>query len=292
MQRSGAVECEERAATPRGATAIVDALVEVVGRLGPLSFLGIGAAGLVDDVGVVRAAPNLPGVFDLPLRDLVAERLGIDVVVANDATCAALAEWRLGAARGAHHAAVITLGTGIGGGFVTGGSLLLGANGFAGEPGHMVVDPSGPRCVCGQRGCWERYASGAGLARMAREAAMGGRLDAVVASRGGDPEAVRAEDLGPAARAGDEGAQAVFAEFARWTALGIVNLVNLLDLEVVVLGGGLVAEAGLFLPDVRRFVDELLYFRRHRPSTQIVAAELGDRAGAIGAALLRSIAPS
>ena len=161
----------ERAATPRGAEALVQVLAQVAVALGPVARLGVGAAGLVTRDGVLRAGPNLPGITELRLRDELADRLGRDVMVDNDATCACYAEWQLGAGRGAHDLALITLGTGIGAGFVVGGELQRGAQGFAGEPGHMIVDPNGRLCVCGQRGCWERYASGSGLADVAREVA-------------------------------------------------------------------------------------------------------------------------
>jgi glucokinase len=150
----------------------------------------------------------------------------------------------------------------------------------------MVVDPSGPRCVCGQRGCWERYASGSGLARLAREAATSGRLPGVVVFAGGDPEGVRSEHVVGAARAGDVQAEAVLDEFAWWVALGLVNLANVLDPEVLVVGGGLGMASDLYLPAVRRHVDGLLYGRADRAVPRIEAAALGERAGAIGAALL------
>ncbi len=141
---------------------------------------------------------------------------------------------------------LVTLGTGIGGGLIVGDELVRGAAGFAGEPGHMVVDPNGPPCPCGRRGCWERYASGSGLGRLGREAAEAGRAGAVVALAGGDPEAVRGEHVTAAAAGGDPEALAVMADFAWWVALGMANLVNLLDPEVVIIGGGL-AEAGELL---------------------------------------------
>ena len=117
---------------------------------------------------MLRVAPNLPGVDQLPLRASLASRLGLPVRAENDATCAAWGEHQLGAARGKEHVVVATLGTGIGGGIITDGRLYRGANGFAGEIGHTVVDPHGPLCPCGQRGCWERFASGSGARRLTR----------------------------------------------------------------------------------------------------------------------------
>ncbi len=147
---------------------------------------------------------------------------------------------------------MVTLGTGIGGGAVVGGRLMLGAHGFAGEIGHMVLDPHGPPCPCGKRGCWERFASGTGLGRLAREAAQAGRLDEVVRLAGGDPEAVRGEHVTAAALAGDPGALEVMDTFAWWLALGLANLANALDPSVIVLGGGVIAAHAAVMGPVRR----------------------------------------
>lgn len=286
LDGGGAVVAEHRVATPAGAAAVAAAVGDVAEVLRPWATLGVGAAGLVTTDGVVRAAPNLPGVVELALGALLAGRFGQDVAVDNDATCAMAAEWRVGAARGATDAVLVTLGTGIGAGVVSGGRLVRGANGFAGEPGHMVVDPGGPPCVCGRQGCWERFASGSGLARLARDAAEGGRLGSVVATVGGDPDRVRGEDVLAAARRGDPDAVTVVDRFSWWVALGLANVVNLLDPAVVVLGGGLVEAAEVFLGRVRVHLRDLLYSADHRPVPPVVPAALGERAGAIGAALL------
>ncbi len=150
----------------------------------------------------------------------------------------------------------------------------------------MIVDPNGPPCPCGKRGCWERFASGTGLSRLARDAASGGRLDAAVALAGGDAEAVRGEHVTASARAGDAESQAVLDSLAHWIALGLANLVNILDPEVIVIGGGLVEAADLVLPEARTRFAQLVMAGEQRPIVPIVPAELGERAGAIGAALL------
>lgn len=275
-----------RRPTPAGGEAIVDAVAAVVAELGGADAVGLGIAGLVDRTGVLRVGANLPGVVGFGFRDAIEARLGVPVAVDNDAATALWAELVRGAARGAREAVLVTLGTGIGGGHVCGGVLQRGANGFAGEPGHMVVDPNGPLCPCGRRGCWERFASGSGLGRLARDAAEAGQAARVVAIAGGDPEAVRGEHVTAAAAEGDAGALAVLADFGWWVSLGIANLVNVLDPEVVVVGGGL-AEAGeLLLAPVRRHFTSLVLSPAHRPAVPIVAAELGERAGALGAALL------
>ena len=289
------VLAERRVDTPRGGDAVVEAIAGAVEAVGadllaagrpPVAAAGLGAAGLVDDRGVLRAAPNLPGMVEHPLRAQLSSRLGVPVAVGNDATVATLAEHRVGAGRGVGDLVLVTLGTGIGAGIVTGGRLVLGAHGFAGEPGHMLVDPAGPPCPCGRRGCWERFASGSGLGRLARDAAHAGRLDAVVALAGGAPDDVRGEHVGRAAAGGDPEAVAVLEDFAWWVAVGVANLVNVLDSELVLIGGGLAELGDLLLSPVRRAFAGLVLAADHRPPVRIAAAELGSDAGAVGAWLL------
>jgi glucokinase len=305
LDAAGVVLAEEKMATPRwaasetgggpGGVAVVDAIATIADRLladlgtdaEAVVSAGVGVPGLVDDEGVLRYAPNLPGGAGLEVHRRLGERLeGVRVVVDNDATCAAVGEWMAGAAFRATDAVVVTLGTGIGGGLVVGNRVARGAHGFAGEIGHMVVDPSGPPCPCGRRGCWERFASGSGLGRLAREAAHAGRLGEVLRRRGGDPEAVRAEDVTAAAAAGDGEALAVMGELGWWLALGLANLANLLDPSVFVLGGGLVDALDLVIEPVRTSFDSLVEGRRGRTQVTISLAALGERAGAIGAGLL------
>ncbi len=282
------------AATAAGHPAAVHALVATMGELAEelaaglqgVRALGVGMPGLVDDSGRLRFAPNLPAGDDLDVAGRLRGRVGLPVVVDNDATCAALAEWTLGAAAGATDALVVTLGTGIGGGIVADGQVLRGAQGFAGEIGHMVVDPSGPLCTCGKRGCWERFASGSGLARLAREAAHAGRLGSVVHLAGDDPDAVRGEHVSAAAAAGDTEAQSVLDELGWWIALGLSNLAQVLDPGIVVVGGGLVETLTLVLPTIVRSFAEMLEGADRRPHIPIVPAALGEQAGAIGAAVV------
>lgn len=279
--------------TPRGdhsLDALVDVLIELAVEVGYDGSVGVGVPGLVTRDGVLRAAPNLDGVADFAIAELLSERFGSPVLVDNDATCATVAEWLLGAGAGATDMVLVTLGTGIGGGVVSNGALQRGANGFAGEFGHMVVDPGGPMCPCGRRGCWERYASGSGLAMLAREAATGHRLHDVVRHAGGDAQAVRGEHVQAAAREGDPEALAVIDEFARWVALGLANLTNVLDPELFVLGGGLAAASDLHLEPIRRWYGELLYQPDLRPIPAIEFARWGPLAGAVGAALLPELA--
>ncbi len=180
---------------------------------------------------------------------------------------------------------MVTLGTGIGGGVISGGRLVRGSVGFAGEIGHVVVDPAGPLCPCGKRGCWERYASGAGVARMAREAAVSGQLRSLVDAIG-DAEAIRGEDLTRAAAQGDPEALGVLEEVGWWLALGLANLAAVLDPACFVLGGGLSEASALLLPPTRARLMGLLEAGSVRPEIPVYAAALGNQAGAIGAALL------
>ncbi len=291
VDAGGTVVDEVRRPTPRGddsLLALVDAVGDVAEALGADGQLGVGIPGLVNRGGVACAAANLDGVDQFPIGPLLSERVGYPVVVDNDGTCTALAEWRFGAGRGTTSLISVTLGTGVGGGLVADGRLFRGHNGFAGEFGHMLVDPAGPPCPCGRSGCWERYASGSGLALLARRAALGGRLKVVVRLAGGDPESVRGEHVMSAARDGDDGALGVIDEFGRWVAIGLSNLTNAYDPQLFVLGGGMATGADLYTAPIRRWYSEVLYQADKRPIPRIVFAELGEHAGAVGAAFLGS----
>jgi glucokinase len=271
----GGIVHQDRSPTPDG-TRLIDALVELVERarvVAPVTSVGLGIAGLVTPHGVIRAAANLTNVVELPAKEQLHARVALPVAVDNDNTCAALAEWQLGAGRGISELLYVGLGTGIGGGFVMGGGLRRGAHGFAGEIGHVVIDPAGPPCPCGRRGCWERYASGS---------ALGVRARAVLGARAGS------NDLIAAAVQGDPLATAELDEFARWVAIGLVSLTNVLDPARIVLGGGLGSVGPVLFDPVRAWLGRLLYAPEHRPHPELVPAALGERSGAIGAALLGS----
>lgn len=292
---------EARVPTPSGADGVLDALSDLALRLSDearertgrqVRAVGLGAPGLVDRAGTFRFGPNLPGVEGIAIAAELGERLGLPLVVDNDGTCAAWGEHERGAARGRNHSLLVTLGTGIGGGMTIKGEILRGAYGFAGEIGHMVVDPSGPPCPCGRRGCWERYASGSGLGWLAREALAAGRAapdGPMVVLAGGEVDAVRGEHVTAAGRDGDPDARAVLETFGGWLGLGIANLLNVLDSEVVVIGGGVSVDAELYLDEARRTVRDASLGGRRRPRVPVVVARLGERAGAIGAALLAGL---
>jgi glucokinase len=279
---------EVRVPTPDGEEQLLDAMAEVVAKLGSVVAVGVGIAGLVSRGGVLQVSPNLPGLRGVDVVTEMHRRTDLPIRVDNDATCAAWGEHLAGAARGADDVVCVTLGTGIGAGLIADGELVRGAHGFGGEAGHMVVDPTGPPCPCGRWGCWERFASGSGLARLGRDAAAAGRLERALALAGGEATAVRAEHVSQAAAEGDGQALAVMDSFAGWVALGFGNLVTLLDCSLVVVGGGLVTLGDLLLDRVRAAFRTDVMSPEERLDVRIVPAELGDRAGAIGAALLGS----
>jgi glucokinase len=287
----GQLLAEHRVPTPPAGEGLIEALVELVAEVDaivgtPASAVGVGVPGLVDRDGVLYVGAHLQRVDRLPIAALLSERTGRPVVVDNDANGHAVGEHRCGAARGVDDALVVTFGTGIGAGMISGGRLLQGAHGFAGEPGHMVVDPAGPPCPCGRRGCWEQFASGTGLGRLGRDAALAGRLEAALVLAGGDPDEVRGEHVTAAARAGDAEALAVLDELGRWIAVGLANLVNLMDPALIVIGGGVGGAADLVLPAISGQISAEALGHGRRPDVPIIAAQLGERAGAIGMALL------
>ena len=262
---NGEVLAEVRYPTPPVAE-LVPLLADMFHELGGTTALGIGVPGLITPEGVVKASPNMPGAFNVPVGPQLREHLGIAVHVENDATMAAFGEWKAGAARGAENAVMVTLGTGIGGGIVMSGKLQRGANGFAGEIGHMVVQRDGDECVCGRRGCWERYASGSALKMLS----------------GGSS----GEEVFAAAVAGDAKALEVVDAYGEWIAVGLASLTNICDPEIIVLGGGVVDSVGVVMDAVRTSFIDALYSAQWRAHPQLVTAELGARAGAIGSALM------
>jgi len=294
IDENGAIIRRTRRATahhvttpPGGATAdvIAEALDELIGDDVSIP-VGLGLPGMMTLDGRLAYAPNLQSGNGADFVSLMAtRRIGQRVVCANDADCAAVAEHHAGAARNFDDFVMVTLGTGIGGGIFSRGRLLRGHSGFAGEIGHMVVDPRGPRCPCGQRGCWERFASGAGVARLAREAAAAGRLPELV-RRHGDVESIRGEDVTHAAAEGLPEALAVVDEVGWWLALGIANLAAILDINRVVIGGGLTTAAALLIPSARTHLAGMVEGEGVRPEIEIVPAHFGEQAGAVGAAFL------
>lgn len=287
----GEVLGELQLPAPRRSGEMIPVIGELVEALaGPAAepaCIGVGVPALVDGAGVLRFSPHLPALVGLALiSELRRTWPGAAVWSGNDATAAGWAEHAVGAGRGVDEMLMVTLGTGIGGGIVSGGRIREGAHRFAGEFGHMVIDPHGPLCPCGNRGCWERYASGSGLGQLGREAAMAGHLPRVVELAGGDPEDVRGEHVTRAAGEGDAPAAEVMARFAWWLALGLANLATILDPELVVLGGGLVDAGEVLMRPARLAFAELVEAGEQRGGVALRPAALGSRAGAVGAGLL------
>jgi len=284
----GTVLREERLASPHtGLDALVATGAAIVSRLdAPDAPIGVGAAGLVDKDGTLRYAPNLPNVRGAPLRDALAHATGHAVVVDNDAAVATLGEVTYGAAVGRRDVLLVTLGTGIGGGFLFDGRMYRGAHNFGAEIGHFTVDPAGPLCACGERGHWESIASGSALGRMARELVAKGGGSALVAAAGGDPGAVTGNDVGTAAAQGDADARSLLVQYAENVALGLAGLANILDPECIVIAGGLVELGPLLFGPLQEAFGRHIEGADYRPTVAIVPAQLGERAGAIGAAVL------
>jgi len=273
-------------ASPEHVEETIAAVVTELRRDHEIEAVGIGAAGFIDDQrATVLFAPNLVWRNE-PLRDDVAKRIGLPVVVENDANAAAWAEYRFGAGMGEDYLVCVTVGTGIGGGMVLNGSLYRGRFGIGAEFGHMQVVPDGRRCGCGQRGCWEQYCSGRALLHEAREIAdvqkeYGARL---LALGGGEPEGIEAREVTQAAIEGDRAALDCFDEIGMWLGQGLADLAASLDPGVFVIGGG-VADAGkLLLEPAQRAYAERLTGTGHRPLAEIRLARLGNEAGLVGAA--------
>ena len=279
--------------TPKDPDRLAPAIVEVVRTLlernsaghNQVVGIGVGVPGLVDHAGVLHYGPNVQGVLGLDIAGELNRLFDTPAVAENDGYLAALTEHRLGAARGHDHAIVITQGTGIGGGLIVGGQVLRGANGFAGEPGHMLINRFGHRCACGRTGCWEAVASGAGLANIARELVAEGHGKRILEAAGGDPNHIRGEHVSAAMAENDPDAVEILSRFAWWIAQGVGSLIALLDPSIVVLGGGLSAISDGFIDGVSARVVESVVGGPYRPVVPIVPADFGAEAGAVGAGL-------
>jgi len=293
VDADGAVLVRARRDTPHRSTSprvventIVSIVEELLEGRSDIAAVGIGAAGFVAaDRATVVFAPHLSWRNE-PLREALGERLALPIFVDNDANAAVWAEHRFGAGQGESHLVMVNLGTGIGGGIVLGGRVIRGRYGIAGEFGHMQVVPDGIRCECGNKGCWEQYASGNALVREARGLMSAG---SPVVSDLFDRVKGRPEDLtGPlvteAARDGDQLARELLAEVGRWLGIGMADLAAALDPGMFVIGGGVSAAGDLLLDPARDAFRRQLTGRGYRPEAAIVAAQLGNEAGLVGAA--------
>jgi len=298
----------------RGRDAVIDAMCEaILGLLAKFSAanllgVGIGVPGIIDKrSGLLRESPNLPGWEDYPVRDEIERRLKAPVVLENDANAAALGEAWLGAAKNAESMCMITLGTGVGGGIVLNGEIWHGMSGMAGELGHVTVNPEGPRCNCGNRGCVEQYASASAIMRMARQAIADGK-DAVLTKAASDPE-FSARVVYNLATQGNEAAKQIFHEAGKMLGIVVADLINVLNLHMYVVGGGAASAWSAFSPAMFEEVRlrSMVYAATAppdregetgasaevkptgRPYTIITHALLGSDAGLYGAARLPMI---
>ncbi|MEP7021525.1 MAG: ROK family glucokinase [Pseudonocardiales bacterium] len=292
----GRVIDRELRATPGHDVAETEAIiVEVVKELAArqdVAAVGVGAAGwIANDHATVLFSPHLAW-RDEPLHAALSDRIGLPLVVENDANAAAWAEYRFGAAQGQPVVVCVTLGTGIGGGLVVGGNLYRGAFGIACEYGHMTLVPDGRRCACGNRGCWEMYASGRALARDARELVEESPMAAerLLELAAASPDGLSGPVVTAAAAEGDPAAELICTTMGRWLGRGLANLAAVLDPSVFVIGGGVSQAGELLLRPAREEFKQRLTGRGFRPVADVVSAALGPDSGLVGAADIARLA--
>lgn len=250
-----------------------------------LHSISIASAGIIDsNQGVITISPNLPGWRNIPLRGIVKDRYWIDTFLINDASAAALSEHRLGAGKGVNNLIYITVSTGIGGGIIVGGKLYLGASGSAGEIGHMIIEAGGPKCPCGSNGCLEVLASGTAIAREAVKRIKRGESSLLKDAVKGKLKDITAEKVSIAARDGDSLALEVISQAASYLGVGLANLVNIFNPEMIIIGGGVSKMGDLLFEPARRVMMEKA-FELPAGAVRLVPAQLKDNVGVIGAAL-------
>ncbi|GHF32082.1 MULTISPECIES: ROK family glucokinase [Streptomyces] len=289
VDEEGAILATCKVPTPPTPEGVIDAIADAVRTVSEgfeVEAVGIGAAGYVDDKrATVLFAPNINWRHEA-LKDKVEQRVGLPVVVENDANAAAWGEYRFGAGQGHDDVICITLGTGLGGGIIIGNKLRRGRFGVAAEFGHIRVVPDGLLCGCGSQGCWEQYASGRALVRYARQRAQAtpGNAELLLGLGDGTPEGIEGKHISLAARQGDPVAVDSFRELARWVGSGLADLASLFDPSAFIVGGGLSDEGDLVLDPIRKSFRRWLVGGQWRPHAQVLAAQLGGKAGLVGAA--------
>ncbi|GAB3669927.1 ROK family glucokinase [Streptomyces sparsus] len=289
VDEDGNILKTSRVPTPQTAEGVIDGIANAVREASAeytVDAVGVGAPGYVDDKrATVLFTPNLSWRHE-PLKDRVEQRIGLPVVVENDANAAAWGEYRFGAGQGHGDVVCITLGTGLGGGIIIGGKLHRGRFGVAAEFGHIRMVPDGLLCGCGNQGCWEQYASGSALVRYARQRAAATPENAGILLGLGDgtPEGVQGKHVSAAARQGDPVAIDSFRELARWAGAGLADLASLFDPGAFIVGGGVSDEGDVVLDPIRKSYRRWLVGGNWRPQAQVLAAQLGNKAGMVGAA--------
>ena len=276
-----------------GQRAVIDRIFETIDRLlgksgikaSRLEAIGIAAAGAIDSAkGLVTSSPHLPDWRDVALKQIVARRYKVDAFIINDASAAALGEHRLGAGRGVGNLVYLTVSTGIGGGIIINGRLYLGSSGSAGELGHMTIDVNGRRDKCGNIGCLELLASGTAIAEEARRRLKEGQTSALKQIAAGGIESITAEDVAAAAQSGDLLSREVIHQAAHYLGVGMVNIVNIFNPDMIIVGGGVARMGELLLEPARQVVLKRAFELPAR-AVRIVTAQLGDDVGVLGAAL-------
>ncbi|HUW45104.1 MAG TPA: ROK family protein [Dehalococcoidia bacterium] len=294
INSQGKMLSRDHSITPaqKGHEAVIQSILESAHRaleqanfeISELTAVGVGAPGLSNpETGILFTSPHLPGWRDVPLRDIMQERLGKKTFLTNDANAAALGEFYFGAARGVRNFIYITLSTGIGGGIVIDGKIYNGAIGTAGEVGHMTIDAEGPICNCGNRGCWETLASGTALAREARHRIKEGVRTSILEYAEGDVEKVTAQVIHSAAEQGDSLAKELIARTGYYVGVGLANLINIFNPELIVIGGGLSNIGDMLLEPAFKVAGERAYAEAFQ-AVRFASAELGRNSGVLGAA--------
>jgi len=294
ISSQGKMLSRDHSVTParKGHEAVIQSILESAHRalkqanvdISALTAIGIGAPGISNpETGILFTSPNLPGWQDVPLRDIMQERLDKKTFLINDANAAALGEFYFGAARGVRNFIYITLSTGIGGGIVIDGTIYSGAIGAAGEVGHMTIDDEGPICNCGNRGCWETLASGTALAREARHRIKEGVKTSILEYAEGDVEKVTAQVIHSAADQGDGLAKELIARTGYYVGVGLANLINIFNPELIVIGGGLSNVGDMLLKPAFKTAGERAYKEAFQ-AVRFAFAELGRNSGVLGAA--------
>jgi glucokinase len=290
----GEIVSRDHSVTPsaKGPESVVQAILDSAERTlqqagirpSDLRTIGVGAPGLSDpQTGVLFTSPNLPGWDNVPLGDIVQEKFGQKVFLINDGNAAAVGEFYFGAGRASRNFIYVTLSTGIGGGIMIDGRIYTGANGTAGEIGHMTIDPQGPPCNCGNIGCWEQLGSGTALAREARSEILAGAPTSILNRAGGDPEKVNAEIIHRAAEEGDSLAMELIARTGMYVGIGLANLINIFNPERIVIGGGLSNIGDMLLEPAYREAERRA-FQQSFQAVRFLRAELGRNSGVLGAA--------
>ena len=295
ISNQGQVMAKERCLTlaDEGPEAVINRILSAIDHLlsqrkinlSQLDSISIAAAGAMDfEKGLITLSPHLPRWHDVPLRDIVKEKYKVNTFLINEASAAALGEHYFGAGRGINNLILLTVGTGIGGGIIINGKLYSGASGSAGEIGHMTIDDNGPRCSCGNTGCLETLVSGTAVTKEAIKRIRQGERSSIAEIVGGKVENITAEKVSLAAQDGDSLALEVILKAATYLGVGLVNLVNIFNPEMIIIGGGMAKMGDLLLNPARQVVRERA-FQLPAQAVQIVPAQLGDDAGVIGAAV-------